>query len=83
LTRIAADAPLAVDRSVCCTRFLGGVSFSTLNRLIRNEGFPPPRLLAGPAGTRRFLVAEVMAWLESRPAAPGGAPGRLRKGSAR
>jgi predicted DNA-binding transcriptional regulator AlpA len=76
MTKLAADAPLALDRSAVAR--LLGVSLPTLARLVRREGFPAPRLLAGPAGTRRYLLHEVQRWLESRPAAPGGTPARLK-----
>jgi predicted DNA-binding transcriptional regulator AlpA len=41
-------------------------SWSTLNRRIANEGFPPGRLI----GRRRFWKAEdVSAWFDTRPTA--------------
>jgi predicted DNA-binding transcriptional regulator AlpA len=81
MTHATPNAPLALDRSAVAR--LLGVSLPTLSRLVRREGFPAPRLLAGPAGTRRYLLSEVVAWLESRPAAPGGTPGRLRQETSR
>ena len=44
-------------------RLLGG-SWTTLNRLIDQEGFPRGRLI----GRRRFwLLSEVMRWIEAQP----------------
>ena len=52
-------------------------NWPTLSRRIREEGFPPGRLL-GP-NTRAWTEAEIDEWLASRPTAPKPAPAHRRR----
>jgi len=55
--------PLYLDKSTVAE--LVALSETTVERLVREDGFPKPRLISG----RRvaWLVREVEAWAESRP----------------
>jgi len=56
-------APAALDPAAAA-QFVA-LSSSTMERLVREEKFPKPRLLSG----RRvaYLVRELVEWIESRP----------------
>ena len=50
-------------------------NWNTLNRWIKEEGFPPGRLIGR---NRVWTEAEVMAWVESRPTGKAALRGRAK-----
>lgn len=56
--------PAALDKATALV-FLGGISESTFDRLVRAKKLPRPRLIS--SGAARYRVADLRAYLDSCP----------------